>query len=180
MRATFSTDQCSQSLLQSSRGLYLATEQVGFWLIVAKTIDVSVHPLPLPPFRTLQSLTLQELKAVCSRAQRIHSNLLRSDPDLRQDVCFRTAELGKGARGGIYHFAFLPGGRHVLVLTVRGLVTCWDIEGELARSDAGGGGERKVVGQVLASHESKLRPLMWNFCADGENVLIAVYGTVPG
>ncbi|KAG9039986.1 hypothetical protein FRB95_004458 [Tulasnella sp. JGI-2019a] len=161
--------------MQVSRGLYLATENVPFWHVVARVLHASVHPLPIPPFRALHSMSLVELKEICLKHHRIHDNLLQPKPVLREDKVLRPSHSSSVNRG-IYHFAFLPGGRHVLIMSVVGRVTCMDIERKV--SGYGDSEEGGVVGHVLASHQSKLKPLMWNFCTDGEEVLIAVYGTV--
>lgn len=141
--------------------------------MIANGLDDKMHPLPLPPFRrTLRTLSLQELKRVCWRHDAICQNLARRIPMTRKETILPLP----AEHGAVFHVAFLPGGRHVLTMSVHGLFSCWDIE-EMPVSSHGSTAE-KVVGKPLVSLETGLRPIMWNFHTTGDGqVLIAFYGS---
>ncbi|KAG9023871.1 hypothetical protein FRB95_012380, partial [Tulasnella sp. JGI-2019a] len=83
------------------------------------------HPLPLPSFRTLESLSLPELVAICRR----HSELIESTsalPMLEPIKHRRVNITGQGGPRGIYEFGFLPGGRYLMIVHRNGAFTCWD------------------------------------------------------
>ncbi|KAG9002735.1 hypothetical protein FRB94_003655 [Tulasnella sp. JGI-2019a] len=103
---------------------------VSVWLKIATTIS-KVHPLPLPAFKSLQDLSLPELIAVCKR----HSDILRnttrlSGPEPTKHRRLEISGQGRDGRGAIHHFAFLPGGRYLIILHQNGIFTCWDILGK--------------------------------------------------
>lgn len=60
-------------------------------------------------------------------------------------------------------------------MSVDGLFTCWDIEQE--QDNPAGGSGKRIVGKQMASLQTAVRPTMWNFHADGPEVLIALFGT---
>lgn len=139
--------------------------------MIANVIDRTIHPLPLPPFRTLHSLSLHELKCVCRKHAAIHENLAQSVVITRRESTLQLP----ADHGAVCNVAFLPGGRHILTMSMGGLFLCWDIDVEL--DTLGEGISGGVVGKLLASHNTGIQPSMWNFNVQGREVLVALYGT---
>ncbi|KAG8991354.1 hypothetical protein FRB95_008063 [Tulasnella sp. JGI-2019a] len=114
------------SLASTCRSLHEICYSLPVWLNIAQTIS-QIHPLPLPAFKTLDTLSLPELVAVCGK----HTELLESTsrfPMLEPRHCrLEISGQGLGGLGGVHHFAFLPGGRYLIILHVNGVFTCWDI-----------------------------------------------------
>lgn len=123
-------------------------------MILARAAS-KLHPLPLPPFKVLDTCSVQELMQACRHHARVHQNLSRlPNPFLRRHRVL------PAAAGQIYHFAFLPGGRYVIVLYRSGVFQCWDTSHVWPDSAHSG---LETVGKKLAQFETGLRPMSWNF-----------------
>ncbi|KAG8879359.1 hypothetical protein FRB97_001744 [Tulasnella sp. 331] len=137
------------ALSATSRVLYELCHSLPVWLDVARRIS-QTHPLPLPPFKLMDTLLLPELMAVCRR----HSDLLENTSALPrvEPIKHKRLEisgLGLDGFGGVYHFAFLPGGRYLIILHRNGIFSCWDIlEGS---------------GLKVAEFVTGSMPVSWNF-----------------
>lgn len=95
---------------QTSRRLRQISTMTSFWLPTALKIQ-KIRPLPLPPFRPLESLTAQELMFICIRHQCITDNLNATQP-----TPWMTRQLSVGSEQGLVeYFAFIPGGRHAII-----------------------------------------------------------------
>ncbi|KAG9036748.1 hypothetical protein FRB95_008079 [Tulasnella sp. JGI-2019a] len=117
------------------------------WQDIAHTI-AWIHPLPLPPFKTLQTLTLRELVKIESNHRRL-------------EIC----GLGNNGWGAVYHFAFLEGGRYLMILHHNGTFTCWDI--------------LQGSGVLLAQFVTASYPAGWNFQTNPEKAeVLMVLATV--
>lgn len=138
---------------------------------MANVIHNTIHPLPLPPFGTLHSLSLDDLKRVCRRHAAIHSNLSQAVPATRKETTLRLPL----SHSAVFNVAFIPGGSHLLTMSTDGVFSCWDVEHE--QECPGEETQGKVVGKLLASFETEVRPTMWNFHVAGGKVLVALYGT---
>lgn len=116
-----------------------------------------LHPLPLPTFRTIDSLSIAELKSICIRHQALFENLTRlPNPKLRKHRILRLEGRPDGRGLEVYHFAFIPGGQYVIVLYRDGLFETWDISQTQSEAD-------NTVGVKLLAFQTRRRPVSWNF-----------------
>lgn len=136
-------------------------------MILARAAS-KIHPLPLPSFKVLETCSAHELMEACRLHAQVHHNLSRlPNPILRRHRVLRADP------NQIYHFAFLPGGRYVIILYRNGNFQCWDTAHVWPESAHGG---IETVGRKLVQFETGLRPMSWNFemYAGNSEVMVAI------
>lgn len=95
-----------------------------FWLAVARNTQDQGTPLPLPLLRSLDSLTLDEIMALCLQHHHTSANLASNRPKCRRHRTV-TLKIHDGT-DRIDSFAFLPGGKHALIFRLKS-IQLWDI-----------------------------------------------------
>lgn len=134
------------------------------------------RPLPLPPFRSLTSLSAPELLDVCVR---FHGTTLNLSSPLPQVRTHRRLVM-RAQTSPVAHLGFLPGGQHMIVLHLNGMMQVWDCQSDaVISSDTAVPG---AVGRLLASYDTGLPPETLNFQTTGEDettVMIVVISKTP-
>lgn len=109
--------------------------------------------LPVPTFRTLDSLSFQELKEACIRAKQTKKNLQSELPDFRKH-----SKMAFHEGVSILTSGFLPGGRYLLTFSSQKLAQIWDIDPLLA-----GDSSVQTTLKPLATHPTNATPVTCNF-----------------
>ncbi|KAG8907340.1 Vacuolar protein sorting-associated protein 29 [Tulasnella sp. 403] len=175
------------ALRQTCRRMYQASRHRLFWVAIAKRYHRR-RALPLPPFRTLDKLSPDDLRNVCIRHHQITENLASPKPQIREG---RVVVMQKEP-SPINHFAFLPGGRHALVMHESGAVHLWDFQKPRKNSGIPRGTMEKVledlayqpklVGKSLSKYQLPYPADNFDFytCGDAERtVIMATVSDLP-
>lgn len=164
---------------QTSQRFHQISAMVSFWLPTALKIQ-KIRPLPLLPFRPLESLTAQELMWLCIRHQCLTDNLDATQPTPRM-----TRQLSVGNELGLVeYFAFIPGGRHAIIYHGRSdSFHVLDLGFALERAASGIDdpvNEPLQAGRILASFHPDFvnRVEMFDFYTCGENESTIMIATV--
>lgn len=109
----------------------------SMWLGLT-SLTLHTRPLPVPPLRTLSSLSLAEQRQSAIQAARLESNFSRRSPRLQSSAAF---DIDGGQH--LELLAILPGARHLVTCKNDNDIACWDLHtGECIASWPFGEGDR--------------------------------------
>ncbi|KIO29882.1 hypothetical protein M407DRAFT_20949 [Tulasnella calospora MUT 4182] len=116
------------------------------------------YTLPLPPFRHVSTLSVDELIQVAARFILISDNLASPDPQFRDHW---TLTLGdeEPSLPPINVFGILPNGHYVLIMHEKGVFTLWDVR------PTGPSGRRRLV----ARHETSDETVSMEYTTEGDS-----------
>lgn len=128
--------------------------------------------LPLPTFRSLQSLSHEELKIIYQKANKTKRNLSSMSPQFNKHV---TMAFPEGVN--ILSFGFIPGGRYVLTFSDDHLAQLWDVTAVSSQDDSEGNSPPPKA-SLVSSHPTKVDPFTCNFQVqenpgDGPEIVVA-------
>ncbi|CAE6480932.1 unnamed protein product [Rhizoctonia solani] len=113
-------------LRKTCRSLLQFSKTRSVWTSLASSIQTR-RALPLPLWRSLESLTVEELEGAVSHAARIEKNLLKERPAPRP--IFQVIDAGR-RWGQISWLGQVPGGRYITIFFRSGVLSVWDVSPE--------------------------------------------------
>ncbi|KAG8698923.1 hypothetical protein FRC08_005629 [Ceratobasidium sp. 394] len=111
---------------KTCRHLYQFTKTRPVWAALADSIQRR-RAIPLPQWRSLESLGAHELESSVSQAARIEANFLRERPSARS--IFQIINTGR-KWGHISWLGQIAGGRYVVIFFRSGVLSVWDVAPE--------------------------------------------------
>ncbi|CAE6341942.1 unnamed protein product [Rhizoctonia solani] len=114
-------------LRRTCQSLLQFTKTRSVWTCLARSVQ-SRRALPLPIWRSLESLTAQELEDAVSHAARIEANFLKETPTPRP--IFQVLDAGH-RWGQISWLGQIPGGRYIVIFFRNGVLSVWDVAPEM-------------------------------------------------
>ncbi|CAE7153230.1 unnamed protein product [Rhizoctonia solani] len=113
-------------LRKTCRSLLQFSKTRSVWTGLARSIQ-SRRALPLPLWRSFESLTIVELENAVCHAARIETNLLKERPTPRS--VFQVIDAGR-RWGQINWLGQIPGGRYITIFFRGGVLSVWDVAPE--------------------------------------------------
>ncbi|CAE6466509.1 unnamed protein product [Rhizoctonia solani] len=111
---------------KTCRSLLQFSKTRSVWISLAYSIQTR-RALPLPLWRSFESLNVEELENAVSHAARIETNLLKERPTPRP--IFQVIDTSRGW-GQINWLGQVPGGRYIIIFFRGGVLSVWDVEPE--------------------------------------------------
>lgn len=170
---SFGSEGFLKNYFQTCRHLKRALFDRPPWISVGKRMQEQDFALPIPTFRTLETLSLQELKDTCIKAKQTKENLHTTLPNFRKH-----SKMSFDEGASILTSGFLPGGRYLLTFSDQKVAQLWDLDPLLVPSKYSEGFMLAVT-RPVASHSTQVDPVTCNFQTheqrEGETI---VAGTV--
>ncbi|CAE6411542.1 unnamed protein product [Rhizoctonia solani] len=113
------------NLRKTCRPLLQFSKTRSVWTSLERSIQTR-RALPLPLWRSLESLTGEELENAVSHAARVEINFLRELPTPRP--IFQVIDAGRW--GQVHWLGQVPGGRYITVFSRGGVLSVWDVAPE--------------------------------------------------
>ncbi|CAE6415002.1 unnamed protein product [Rhizoctonia solani] len=114
------------NLRKTCRSLLQFSKTHSVWTNLARSIQTR-RALPLPIWRSLESLTIEELEDAVSHASRIETNFLKQRPTPRP--IFQVIDTSR-SWGQVNWLGQVPGGRYIVVFFRGGVLSVWDVAPE--------------------------------------------------
>ncbi|CAE6412366.1 unnamed protein product [Rhizoctonia solani] len=114
------------NLRKTCRSLLQFGKTRSVWTSLACSVQTR-RALPLPIWRSLESLTTEELEDAVSHAARVEANLLKERPTPR--LIFQVIDAGR-RWGQVSWLGQVPGGRYITVFFRSGVLSVWDVAPE--------------------------------------------------